>query len=226
MKNGATLKITTDLVLKTLKDNDDGFLFEKFAQIYYSAITENKFKPVGGLHDGGADGINENTGLYEEEGKTTSFTQISIDKQPKSKIKKTIKRLLAYERDVKKLTYLTSIIIDDIDKLEDDIFDEFNVRLYIRDAKYIASNINYSRQTELAFKDNLLDTYDFLRDFGSTSLMMQTSVTYHDSNLPFLFAFIQRELENKTDRSSMVNSLTDSLILWALEGTDPDKHKF
>jgi len=220
------INITPDLVLKTLKDNSDGFLFESFAQTFYSALTGNKFKPVGGLHDGGADGINEDVGLYEEEDKNTSFTQISIDKQPKTKIKKTIKRLMDYGRDVKKLTYLTSIIVPDIDKIEDDIFDEFSVRLSIRDAKYISHNIQYSRQTELAFKDNLLATYDFLRNFGSTSLMMQTSSELHDSNLPFLFAFIQRELENKTDRSGMVNSLTDSLIIWALEDTDPDEKRF
>lgn len=224
MKN--TINITTDLVLKTLKDNTDGFLFEKFAQTFYSALTGNKFKPAGGLHDGGADGINEDAGLYEEENKNTSFTQISIDKQPKAKIKKTILRLMSYERDVKKLTYITSIIVNDIDKIEDDIFDKFHVRLKIRDAKYISQNIQFSRQTELAFKDNLLNTYDFLRNFGSTSLMMQTSRELHDSNLPFLFAFIQRELENKSDRSSIVNSLTDSLIIWALEGTDPDKKLF
>ncbi|MCB4776185.1 MAG: hypothetical protein LGB73_05355 [Sulfurovum sp.] len=221
MKN--TIKITPDLVLRTLKDNTDGFLFESFAQTFYSALTGNKFKPIGGLHDGGADGINEDVGLREEENKNTSFAQISIDKQPKAKIKKTIQRLISYGRDVKKLIYITSIIVNDIDKIEDDIFDELNVRLKIRDAKYISQNIQYSRQTELAFKDNLLATYDF---FGSTSLMMQTSSELHDSNLPFLFAFIQRELENKTDRSSIVNSLTDSLTIWALEGTDPDKKQF
>jgi len=220
------INITTDLVLKTLEDNKDGFLFEEFAQTFYSALTEHNFKPVGGLHDGGADGINASLGLYEVENKNTFFTQISIDKQPKYKIKRTIKRLLEYGRNVKKLTYLTSIIVPDIDKIEDAIFYEFEVRLNILDAKYIAHNIKYSRQTELAFKDNLLATYDFLRNIGSSSLIMQTSSELHDSNLPFLFAFIQRELENKTDRSSMTNSLTDSLIVWALEDTDPDKKHF
>jgi hypothetical protein len=221
-----SINITPDLVLKTLADNTDGFLFENFAQTFYSALSDNNFKPVGGLHDGGADGINEDVGLYEEENKNTSFMQVSIDKKPKYKIKRTIKRLKEYGRDVKKLTYVTSIIVSDIDKIEDEIFDEFEVRVKIRDAKYIAHNIQYSRQTESAFKENLLATYDFLRNFGNSSLMMQTSKQLHDSNLPFLFAFIQRELDNKTDRSSMVNSLTDSLIIWALEDTDPDQTLF
>jgi len=220
------INITPDLVLRTLADNTNGFLFESFAQTFYSGVSNNNFKPVGGLFDGGADGINEDIGLYEEENTNTSFMQISIDKSPKYKINRTIKRLKEYGRDVKKLTYVTSIIVPDIDKMEDEIFDKFEVRLKIRDAKYIAHNINYSRQTESAFKENLLATYDFLRSFGNTSLMMQTSNELHDSNLPFLFAFIQRELNNKTDRSGMVNSLTDSLIIWSLEGTNPDENIF
>jgi len=218
------IEITTDLVERTLRDNNDGFKFEKFAQIFMSAITNNTYKPVGGLHDGGADGINENVGLYEDEDKNKAFTQISIDKNPKNKIKRTIQRLNDYGREVKKLTYVTSIVVKDIDKIEDEIFDLYSTRLSIRDAKYITSNIYYSRQTEKAFEENLLDTYDFLKHFGKSSIMKQTNI--ENNNLAFLFSFIQNELNDKTDRKNLTVSLTDSLILWALEETNPDKDIF
>lgn len=216
------MNVTPDLVKRTLKDNVDGFKFENFAQPFFSALTEQKYKPVGGIHDGGADGIFEDDGLYQQDKKNTHFVQISIEKHPKSKIKKTINRLLTYGRSISKLTYITSILISDIDKLEDDIYDEFNIRVKIVDVNYIASNIQYSRQTEEAFKNNLLDTYDFLRQFGHSSINFQDN----SNNSPFLYAFLQQELNNKTDRSSLINSLTDSLILWALEGTNPDKGIF
>ena len=215
-----TIIITQDLVKRTLNDNTDGFKFENFIQEFYSAITENKYKPVGGIHDGGADGIIEEEGLYEEKSKNTSFMQISIEKTTKSKITKTIKRLIEYGRDVKRLTYVTSITVPDIDKIEDDIFDKHKIQLRIRDANYIASNINYSTQTLSAFKHNLLETYDFLRHFGHSSLVTENK---NKNNLPFLFSFIQRELNNKESSEDLLNSLTDSLILWALEETDPDK---
>lgn len=220
-----SIVITHDLVKKTLNDNNDGFRFEKFAQIFFSAITQNQYKPVGGIHDGGADGISEDGLLLEEEvGINTSFVQISIDKQPKQKINRTINRLIEYGRDVKKLVYITSIVVNDIDKLEDEFFDKFKIRVIIRDANYIASNIRHSHQTEEAFKQNLLDTYDFLRNFGSTSI--SNYIKNEDANLAFLFSFIQGEFQNKTNRSTIINSITDSLILWALENTNPDENKF
>ena len=37
-----SIVITHDLVKKTLNDNNDGFRFEKFAQIFFSAITQNQ----------------------------------------------------------------------------------------------------------------------------------------------------------------------------------------
>lgn len=214
--------ITPDLVKRTLLDNSNGFQFENFVQAFFSALQGQNYKPVGGIHDGGADGIFEENGLFEIEGKNTHFIQISIDKNPKAKIVKTIKRLLDYERNVEKLTYITSIVVNDMDKIEDDISEAYNLRLQIRDANFIASNIQFSRQTEEAFKNNLLDTYDFLRQFGHSSIKFKEN----HNDAPFVYAFLQQELNNKTDRSNLVNSLTDSLIIWALEGTDPDKKKF
>jgi len=216
------MTITSDLVKRTLSDNVDGFKFENFSQTFFSAIEGQEYKPVGGIHDGGADGIFENDGMFEVEKKNTHFIQISIDKTPKTKIRNTIHRLRSYGRTVKQLTYITSIIVPDIDKLEDSIFDDFDLRLKIRDANYIASNIQYSQQTEAAFRTNLLETYGFLQQFGHSSIQFQND----KEDAPFLYVFLQQELHNKTDRSSLLNSLTDSLILWALEETDPDKKIF
>jgi len=219
------MNITVKLVETTLANVHDGFKFEKFSQVFMSAISDNTYKPVGGTHDGGADGINEDSGLFEEESKNYSFTQISIEKNSKNKIEKTLLRLKNYEREVKKLTYITSIVVKDIDKIEDEISDKYNIRLVIRDAKYIASNINYSHQTEKAFEEILFDTYDHLKIFGDSSLVKKSTLV-EDNNLAFLFSFIQNELNNKKDRKSLTTSLTDSLILWSLEGTDPDKKIF
>ncbi|MBS1867680.1 MAG: hypothetical protein JSS69_17330 [Acidobacteria bacterium] len=38
-----------------------------------------------------------------------------------------------------------------------------------------------------------------------------------------LFVFLQQELARRGSNADLINSVTDSLILWALEGTDPQK---
>jgi hypothetical protein len=54
--------------------------FEKFAQTFYGAIQDREFVPLGGVHDGGAEGFDANGAtdleLFTDESAST-FLQVS-----------------------------------------------------------------------------------------------------------------------------------------------------
>ena len=67
------------LVSRALADVDT-FNFERFGQTFYGSIQDREFVPLGGMHDGGAEGFDgehdTEPELFEETG-SSSFLQIS-----------------------------------------------------------------------------------------------------------------------------------------------------
>ena len=90
----------------------EGFAFERFSQDFLSVLEGRKFVPVGGTHDGGADGLFDC-------GAGRSYYQFTIQENHRDKIRKTVARLAEFGRDVKTLYYLTSRFIPHVDKEED-----------------------------------------------------------------------------------------------------------
>ncbi len=72
-------------------DKAEGFPFERFAIDFLSVVEGKSFVPLGGVHDGGADGV-QSRELYETE-KSGIFYQITVEANHRSKINKTVKRL-------------------------------------------------------------------------------------------------------------------------------------
>jgi hypothetical protein len=198
----------------------EGTAFEKFAQSLIAALTGADFVPVGGMHDGGADGFVDG-GLFAGD-KPSHFMQASVQRDYTTKVRNTIKRLLASGHDVKQLTYCTSIIIPRSDIVEDDLSDELSVRIKIRDQKYIVSQINYSAATIAAFESYLEPALAFLQRIGGSSVIGPSS------ELPMrsLCVFLGQEVERRRGNTELLEAVTDTLILWSLEGTDPAKESF
>lgn len=190
----------------------EGFAFERFAQDFLSVLEGRSFVPVGGIKDGGADG------LYEC-GDGRIYYQFTRQENHRDKIRKTHERLNEFERTVRTIYYLTSRIIPHVDKEEDLLTDELNVIVKIRDRKYILSHINDSLGTINAYSNHLAVYTQFLssiaRDDGES-----TSACTQD---PSAFVFLQHEVTNRLGNRKLIHSLTDTMILWALSGTDPDK---
>lgn len=105
---------------------------------------------------------------------------------------------------------------------ETDLSNNLKVNIRIRDGNYIASNVNYSSGTRAAFSTYLLPQLEFLRTIGSKSILPQSRF----SSSPAIFVFLRQELERRQGKEGLINALADGLILWALEGTDPDHGKF
>ena len=140
----------------------DGASFEKFAQAFFADLSGTDFVPLGGHHDGGAEGFTE-PGLFEGK-KMGHFWQASVQKTFRTKIRATVKRLFEYGRKPTQLTYCTSIVVPNIDGEEDSLSEELGLRIRIRDQKYIVSHINHSPQTAQAFRSYLGQHLAFLKE--------------------------------------------------------------
>lgn len=201
-------------------DNCEGFPFEEFANDFLAALEGKDFTPVGGTNDGGADGIKE-PGLYSVDD-SKIFYQISIEENHRSKVKKTIDRLEEFGRSPKRLTYVTSQTIRVFDQEEEFLTDKHDVFVRIRDAKWILSHINHSEATKKAYYTHLERYTDFLKDISNGKSVRRTEYVEH----PSVYVFLQQQVENREKDKHLTKTVADSLILWALNDTDPDKDIF
>ncbi|MCP4746837.1 MAG: hypothetical protein GY874_11970 [Desulfobacteraceae bacterium] len=190
----------------------EGFAFERFAQDFLSVLEGSSFVPVGGVKDGGADG------LYDC-GDGRKYYQFTRQENHRDKIRRTHNRLTEFGRTVKTIYYLTSRIIPHVDKEEDLLSDELDIFVKIRERKYIVSHINDSIGTINSYNNHLAVYTRFL----STIAKNEGAFTSACTNDPSIFVFLQHEVTNRLGNRKLIHSLTDTMILWALSKTDPDK---
>ena len=201
-------------------DKVEGFAFERFACDFLSSVEGRNFVPLGGVHDGGADGV-ESRELYESD-KAQTFYQFTRQANHRDKIRKTVARLKKFGRSPQVLVYLTTRQVPHIDKEEDLLTEELKIIIRIRDKKYITSHVNDSSGTVASYLNHLSHYTDFLGTIGHRS----TSDNSDHVADPSVFVFLQHEVANRLGNRKLIHSITDTLILWALRDTDPDKEKF
>lgn len=190
----------------------EGFAFERFAQDFLSVLEGRSFVPVGGVKDGGADG------LYDC-GDGRKYYQFTKQENHRDKIRKTKIRLTEFGRTVRTIYYLTSRIVPHIDIEEDLLTDELDVIVKIRDRRYIISHINDSLGTINSYINHLAVYTEFLSRIAKSDSEFSSASTKD----PSVFVFLQHEVANRLGNRKLIHSLTDTLILWALSETDPDK---
>ena len=196
--------------------------FERFFQAYYASLVGVEFVPLGGFHDGGADAF-VGTGLFEgKEHRLGTFYQASIQEDHRAKIRHTVKRLREVGRQPTALQYITSRVVGMIDREEEYLSDKLNLHIKIRDRKWIANNINHSSQTITAYNTFLEPQLAFLRELGGATTIGESL------HVPArtLCVFLGQEIQLRRGNTDLLEAVTDSLILWALEGTDPDQGLF
>ena len=198
-----------------------GNRFEDFVQPFWSSLIGAQYVPLGGVRDGGADGFT-NRGLYIESGQAVAYLQASVEVDYASKVRRTVRRLRDFGRDPRELTYITSRSIKHIDIEERKLSRELDVTVHLRDAAYIIAHINDEIGTRAAYDHYLSDATSFLKTVGAAS----TIVASAHVRTPAVYVFLEQELARRKGDTTLVDSVTDSLILWALEGTDPDSGLF
>lgn len=189
----------------------EGFPFERFVSDFMSALLGSEFVPLGGVNDGGADGL-----LADAKGR---FLQTSIRDDVATKIRHTVKRLREFGREPKQLIYVSSKEVRFPDTIEDELTTELDVTIRIRDAGYIKSHLNDSSGTRAAYLNHL---HALTLDLTHAS---QTALIAHSPHVkdPSVFVFLSQEVDDNRGSQSLMNDVIDSLVLWALEGTDPDQ---
>jgi hypothetical protein len=193
--------------------------FERFFHAFYPALAGIDFVPLGGIHDGGADAFQGDGLLEGRTARAGTYYQATTQADHRAKIRHTVRRLRASGRDPKTLQYFTSRTVALIDKEEEDLSAELDVAVKIRDRKWIAVNINHSPQTVAAFRTHLAPCVAFLGEPGSATIIKSSP----NISVRTMCVFLGQEVDRRRGNTDLLEAVTDSLILWALEDTDPDK---
>jgi hypothetical protein len=212
--------LSSDLVSIAL-DRVEGMPFERFVNDFYPAIAGVEYVPLGGMHDGGADGVIAQ-GLAEGRGLPGTFLQASVQEDHRAKIRNTIGRLREVGRAPKSLTYVTPRLIPHVDREEEKLSAELNVIIRIRDRRYLAAHINTSPVTIAAFEQHLRSCLSFLNTPGNVPIISVSETVQS----PAVYVFLRQEVERRLGNTSLLDAVGDALILWSLEGTDPAKGVF
>ncbi|NTT88175.1 hypothetical protein HS053_19915 [Tabrizicola sp. SY72] len=197
-----------------------GANFENFAQGFFAATLGADYVPLGGTHDGGADGAL--AGTIFEVATTDRFMQASVTGDPKTKIRGTIRRLREFGRTPRSLIYATSQRLTLIDQIEQVLSEELDCRIVVRDGHYFQNHINNSPGALQSYRAYVAEAASFLDHIGSAN----TVLPGHGLPAKTLCVFIGQELERRRGKQELLEAVTDSLIMWSLEDTDPDQGKF
>ena len=189
-------------------DRTKGHEFENFAIQFLSAKFGASFVPLGGIHDGGADGLID-TGLHEDSSHCHHFMQATIQKDYRSKIRHTVRRLREVGRSPSQLLYVTSQTISSLDVAEYDLGGELEISIRIWDGKYIAAQVTTDRASAAAYYAHLHHNTLFLEGIGRGSVLSQSP---HISE-PHVYTFLVGELERETTGSSFADGVVDAMIV-------------
>lgn len=203
-------------------ERTSGTEFEQFCHAFLAAVIGIELVPLGGVHDGGADAFLGEGLLQGTQDKLDNFYQATTQADHRSKIRQTVSRLREIGRATSLINYCTSRTIKMIDREEEMLSNELNVRVRIRDRKWLINNINHSDQSVAAFNTYLYPQLSFLSDFSTTLDIKELP----NVSARTMCVFLGQEIDRRRGNTDLLEAVTDSLILWALEDTDPDEENF
>lgn len=197
-----------------LNQINDGFVFENFALRFLPLILGYEFMPVGGVKDKGIDGLNY---IYSRTGFEKNIFQLSTETNSEGKIENSLQKLIDNEIPFDSFVYVTNRAVNNKDTIIDKFVDKFKKPIRIFDQGWFVTHANHSDATINCYY-TFIDSY--LHEFN------KPGKSYVVSNLAGkseLFVFLRQQLEHHRDDLKIDDLLADTLILFGLEGTDPDK---
>lgn len=196
---------------------DDGHVFEVFAKEFLAAVMGYEFVPVGGIKDKGVDGYQH---LFSRKGREKQIFQVSTELDHVGKIDSTIAKLKKNAIQFSRLVYTTNRKINNAEELIDRVDDETGIQLQIFDIRWLSTRANESNKTIRAYQ-SFVDTY--LHEYSRPGQYQTVANLDNDSRL---YVFLAQQFDNSRKDLNLEALLADTLILFALEGTDPDKKQF
>ncbi len=192
----------------------DGSVFEGFSHSFLAAILGHGFIPVGGIKDKGIDGLNY---VAAAEGNQKAIYQCSIEQDPFGKASRTLDTLKGNKIKFDILTYVTNQEFPDKDRAIEELSGIHKKAIQIYDVNWFAANVN-SKPGSMAAFDVFVKGY--LHDFEKPGFGFVVSDFVSD---PRLYVFLRQQWDAQKTRLQLDEVLADTLILYALEGTDPDQ---
>ena len=193
---------------------DDGDIFEIFATQFLSAELGYDFIPVGGSKDRGVDGFQHVLTRTDNE---KIIFQLSTEKDHEGKVYSTIKKLSENGIDYTRLIYVTNRKINGAENFIDEVLEKEKKHLTIYDIRWFAANSNNTEKTINAYQI-FVDTY--LHQYAKPGQYSTVANLDTDSRL---YVFLGQQFEKNRADLRLDDLLADTLIIYSLEGTDPDK---
>ncbi|MFJ2360096.1 hypothetical protein [Pseudomonas fluorescens] len=217
------IKIVPDDLFSYLMNRVTGARFESFAKQIFSIVFGESFIPLGGIHDGGADGAISSY-IQEVTGKQNTFVQFTTTAEPtvKTKVNETIKALNGCGRSPRQLIYATSIALPKSDILAQEIFDKHEIMIQFRDYERLKSYINSDEQSNTAFYDFFFSEISALHRAAQRNLSTVNEFTTD----PTVYVYLNYELNTKHIKNHLNEQVLDALIYWSLRDTDPQTQQF
>jgi hypothetical protein len=200
-----------------LSQIDDGFVFEEFAKDFLSKILSYEFVPAGGVKDRGIDGLEH---LFERKGYERYIYQASKEKTCEAKLEKTLQKLKENKIKFEALYYVTNRDFPNKDKVIDSLFEQYHKPIHIWDIGWLSSHVNDTNSTVNTYQ---IFVSSYLHEFAKPGKSYVVDNLIDD---PRLFVFLRQQWETNRKDLELDVILADTLILYCLEGTDPDKKIF
>ena len=199
--------------------NVDPENFEAYIKALWTVKYGDKFRPLGGKLDGGADGI-----IYPQDSESDlpTYLQASIQKTLDSKIRDTEKRLRETGKQYKGIIFCTNQQISSVLEKESKFSEKYGCKIEIFDHGRLLSSINESDKAINAFKSFVLPILSSLAPPDSPSSTIPENEFLPDASL---CVFLHQELKRDQGKSELLESITDSLIFWALNDTGKSANK-
>lgn len=211
------MQIDKDAFEHAISKIDDGNIFEIFGTDFLAAVLGYEFIPVGRTKDKGVDAFKH---IFSRKDNEKQIFQLSTELDHIGKIKGTVEKLKENEITYNRLLYATNRKINNSESLVDEIFDTTGIHLTIFDIRWFSSNSNLSEKTIRAYQV-FVDTY--LHQYSKPGQYQTVANLDNDSRL---YVFLAQQFDNNRADLKLDDLLADTLILYALEGTDPDKGIF
>jgi len=206
--------ITPENVEFVIDKIEDGRIFEEFASNFLVNVFGYNFAPQGGLKDKGIDGLEY---IQCREDLKTHIFQFSIQKNPKTKLMSTLVKLEDNGIKYDKLYFVTNQSFPDQYKIIDEALVKFKKPVQVLDIKWFSSNINGYPGAIRVFN---IFTDRYLQDFKKPG---KTYLVADPLSDPRLFIFLRQQWDLQKNSLRIDQILVDSLIIFALEDTDPQK---
>lgn len=198
----------------SLQKITDGNIFERFAQDLLCQVLGYTFIPIGGIKDRGIDGLDR---CSELDTIPDTIYQISIELDAESKIRKTLNTLKKNNVGCKRFYYVTNQTIKNQDILADSLYMDFGVSADFRDLAWLRGHVNHNEGTVRTYL-TFVETY--CHQFTASSQTLSVDDLNSD---PRIFVFLRQQWQDRNEKIRLDQFLAETLILYALEGTDPDK---